>query len=140
MDVVIDASVAIKWFKDEAEEYVGSALSIQERKSLGDVEIIVPGLLFLEVLNAFLTKPDFTREDIAAVKESLIKMNMKIIRPDSKLLGQAIDIAVKNSLTFYDALYIAVADAADAILYTEDGEIVSCSRDYGFIRHIKDYS
>ncbi len=140
MDIVIDASIAIKWFKEKDEEYVGFALSIQEGKRLGDVEIIVPGLLFLEVLNAFLTKPDFTGEDIAAVKESLVKMNMKIIHPDSRLLGQAIDIAVKNSLTFYDALYIAVAGDAGAILYTEDTEMVSCSRDYDFIRHIKDYS
>jgi predicted nucleic acid-binding protein len=140
MDIVIDASVAIKWFKDEDEEYVGHALSIQEGKRLGDVEIIVPDLLFLEVLNAFLTKPVFTSEDIEAVKESLIKMNMKIIYPGSKLLGQTIGIAVKNSLTFYDALYIAIADAADAILYTEDTEMLSCSRDYGFIRHIRDYA
>ena len=140
MDIVIDASIAIKWFKEKDEEYVGFALSIQEGKRLGDVEIIVPGLLFLEVLNAFLTKPDFTGEDIAAVKESLVKMNMKIIHPDSRLLGQAIDIAVKNSLTFYDALYIAIAGDADAILYTEDEEMVSCTGDYNFIRHIKDYS
>ena len=140
MDIVIDASVAIKWFKDEDEEYVGPALAIQEKKRCGDTEIIIPDLLFLEVLNAFLTKPGFTREDIKAVKESLIKMNMKIIYPGSKLLEETIDIAVKNSLTFYDSLYIATADYNDAILYTEDKEILSCSKDYGFIKHIRDYN
>ena len=139
MDIVLDASVVIKWFKDEDEKYVDSALSIQDRKRLGDVEIIVPDLIFLEVLNAFLTKKDFNREDITTIKESLVKMNMKIVHPGSKLLGETINIAVKNSLTFYDSLYIATADTNDAILYTEDTKILSCSKYYGFIRHIKDY-
>ena len=66
-------------------------------------------------------------------------MNMKIIFPGSELLEETINISVKNSLTFYDALYIAVAAANDAVLFTEDMEIVSCSKNYGFIRHIKEY-
>lgn len=139
MDVVLDASVIIKWFKDEDEEYVDSALLAQEKKMLGVLEIIVPDLLFLEVLNAFLTKPGFTIEDITAIKESLVKMNMNVITPGSELLGKTINIAVKNSLTFYDALYIATADMYDAILYTEDKKILSCKKDYDFMRHIKDY-
>lgn len=140
MDIVLDASVVIKWFKDEDEKYVDPALSIQDRKRLGDVEIIVPDLIFLEVLNAFLSKKDFNREDITAIKESLLKMNMKIVHPGSKLLGETINIAVKNKLTFYDALYIATANCNDAILYTEDNKILSCSKDYGFIKHIRDYN
>lgn len=140
MDVVLDASVVIKWFKEKDEDYVVSALAIQEKKRLGSIEIIVPDLLFLEVLNAFLAKPGFTLEDLAAIKESLIKMNMKIVYPGSKLLGETIDIAAKNSLTFYGALYIATAGANDAVLYTEDMEILSCSKSYGFIHHIKDYN
>jgi predicted nucleic acid-binding protein len=139
MDIVLDASVVIKWFKDEDEEYVDSALSIQDRKRLGDIEIIVPDLLFLEVLNTFLTKKNFTKEDIAAIKESLIKMDMKVVYPESRLMEEIIGIAKKNKLTYYDALYIAVAGASDATLYTEDMEIVACSKDYGFIRHIRDY-
>ena len=140
MDIALDASVVIKWFKDEDEKYVDFALSIQNEKLQGDFEIIVPDLLFHEVLNTFLTKPGFTRKDISAIKESLIKMNMKVIYPGSKLFEETINISLKNKLTFYDALYIAVADANDAILYTEDMEILSCSKDYGFIRHIKDYT
>ena len=111
-----------------------------EKKLTGEVEIIVPGLFFLEVLNAFLTKPALTLEDLKNIKESLLRMNMKIVYPESKLLGESIHIALKNNLTFYDALYIATAEANDAILYTEDKEILSSRKSYGFIRHIKDYS
>ena len=47
MDIVLDASVAIKWFKGSDEDYVDSALSIQDRKLSGSIEIIVPDLFFL---------------------------------------------------------------------------------------------
>ncbi len=139
MDIVLDASLAIKWFKDEHEDYVDSALCIQEKKLVGDIEIIVPDLFFLEVLNAFLTEPEFTPEDIATIKESLVKMDMKVIYPESKILGETINIAINNNLTFYDALYVVTAAINHADLYTEDKRILSCSKDYGFIRHIKDF-
>ncbi len=140
MDIVLDASVAIKWFKDKDEDYVDLALSIQEKKLAGYLEIIVPDLFFLEVLNTFLTKQSLTLEDISNIKESLLKMHMKIVYPESEILGNTINIALKNNMTFYDALYIATAEANDALLYTEDKEILSCRKVYGFIRHIKDYS
>ena len=79
-------------------------------------------------------------EDLENIKESLLKMNMKVVYPESKLFEETLHIALKNNLTFYDALYIATAEANDAILYTEDKEILSCRKSYGFIRHIKDYS
>lgn len=66
-------------------------------------------------------------------------MNMKIIYPGPDLLDKTIEIAVKNSLTFYDAMYIAVAEENDAILYTGDSEIVPCRMHHDCIRHIKDY-
>jgi predicted nucleic acid-binding protein len=139
MDIVLDASVAIKWFKDSDEDYVDSALSIQDRKLSGSIEIIVPDLFFFEVLNAFLTKSEFGLEDIVIIKESLLKLDMKIIYPESRILGQSTSIALANNLTFYDSLYIAVADASKAVLYTEDREILSCSKQYDFIKHIKDF-
>lgn len=64
---------------------------------------------------------------------------MKVAYPESKILGKTLNIALKNNLTFYNALYIATAEANDAILYTEDKEILSCGKAYNFIRHIKDY-
>jgi predicted nucleic acid-binding protein len=140
MNIVIDASIAIKWFKDEDEDYVDLALSIQGKKLTGEVEIIVPDLFFLEVLNAFLKKPALSQKYISNIKEILLKMNMGIVYPDSEILGKTINIALKNNLTFYDALYIATAEVKDAILYTEDKKILSCRKVYGFIRHIKDYS
>jgi len=139
MDIVLDASVAIKWFKDKDEDYVDSALCIQEKKLAQEIEIIVPDLFFLEVLHVFLQEPAFTRQDIATIKESLVRMDMKVIYPESKILGETINMAITNHLTFYDAFYMAAANINHADLYTEDKHILSCSKDYDFIRHIKDF-
>ena len=46
MNIVLDASIAIKWFKDKDENYVDLAVSIQKKKLTGEVEIIVPDLFF----------------------------------------------------------------------------------------------
>jgi predicted nucleic acid-binding protein len=67
-------------------------------------------------------------------------MHTKIVYPESETLGKTINIALKNNMTFYDALYIAAAEVNDSVFYTEDKEILSCRNVYGFIRHIKDYS
>ena len=139
MDIVLDASVAVKWFNSRDEDYVDAALLIQERKLKDEIGIIVPDLFFLEVLNAFITKSRFTTEDILTIKESLIKMSLKVIHPDSSIFEESINIANANKLTIYDSLYIAAADLSDVNLYTEDKEILSCVKEYPFIKHIRNF-
>ncbi len=59
MNIVLDASVAVKWFNEKNENYVKNAVKIQEQKISGLLEIIVRTCFFLEVLDAFLTKSGF---------------------------------------------------------------------------------
>ena len=48
---VIDASVAFKWF-DKKEENSDKTLSILKKHLLGEYNLIVPELIFLEIINA----------------------------------------------------------------------------------------
>ena len=48
-------------------------------------------------------------------------------------------IAYENDLTIYDSLYLAVAKSSEAVLFTEDKKILSCSKKYTFVEHIRDY-
>ena len=140
MDLILDASVAVKWFNSKNEYHVEQALYIQNKMTLGEINIIVPDLFFLEVLNALITKSGFKTEDISTIKDILIKMNLEIIHPDDLILKDSVNIASENNLTIYDALYIAVARSSDASLVTEDKKILSCISKYSFIKHIKDFS
>jgi predicted nucleic acid-binding protein len=139
MDIVLDASVAIKWFNEKNEDYVENAIKIQDQKISGHLEIIVPDLFFLEVLNAFLTKSGFGPQEISTIQQALQKLDLKIIYPDNAIFENTVIIASASDLTIYDSLYIAVAGVYEAPLFTEDKKILSCRSKHKLIRHIKEY-
>ncbi|MBM3704999.1 MAG: type II toxin-antitoxin system VapC family toxin [Actinobacteria bacterium] len=140
MDIVLDASIAIKWFSARNEDFVENALAIQEKQISGEIRIIVPDLFFLEVLNAFITKSKFDIEDISTIRDVLFKLGLEIKYPDDFLLSDSSKIAYSGGLTIYDSLYIAVAKSCNATLYTEDKKILSCRKKYPFITDIRDFA
>jgi len=139
MVMVIDASVAVKWFNTRGEDNVEIALKIQAEKTENIIEIIVPSLFFMEIVNAFLTKSFFGLQDIILIEESLNKMNLTVTAIDHLVLKNSIDIAYENSLTLYDSIYIETARANNAVLLTEDKKILSAGKRYGFIRSLAEY-
>jgi predicted nucleic acid-binding protein len=139
MNIVLDASVAVKWFNEKNEDYIETAVEIQGQKISGHLEIIVPDLFFLEVLNAFLTKSGFGSREISTIQQSLQKLNLKIVYPNNAILEDTVKIASTSDLTIYDSLYIAVAKVYEAPLFTEDKKILSCKCKHKLIRHIKEF-
>ena len=139
MNIVLDASVAVKWFNEKNEDYVENAIKLQDQKISGLLEIIVPDLFFLEVLNAFLKKSGFGPQEMSIIRQSLQKLDLKIVSPDNAILEDTVKIASASDLTIYDSLYIAVAKVYEAPLYSEDKKILSCSGKYKLIRHIKEF-
>lgn len=139
MDIVLDASVAVKWFSEKNEDYVKTALKIQDQKISGDLDIIVPDLFFLEVLNAFQTSSGFGPEDISIIQQSLQKLNLKIVYPNNIILKYTVKIASDNDLAIYDSLYLAIAKIYEAPLFTEDKRILSCRSKFTFIKHLKEF-
>ena len=139
MDIVVDASVAVKWFNVKDEDNVDLALEIQKQKTANEIEITVPDLFFLEIVNAFLTKSFFNRQDVLMIEEALDKMNLVIDFPDHLALKNAINIAYENDLTIYDAIYIETAISNNAMLLTEDKKILSIKNKYDFIKSLEDF-
>ncbi len=139
MEIVLDASIAVKWFNTKSEDNVEIALEIQRKKILNKLEIIVPDLFFLEIINAFLTRSKFGIEDIFTIKEALYKMNLRVIYPDHSILNMAIKIAQACNLTIYDSFYIAVAKFCQTPLLTEDKKILKNKNKFKFIRSIVEF-
>src|SRR4030065_391885 len=110
MEIVLDASIAVKWFSARAEDNVEIALEMQRQKISNNLEIIVTDLFYLEIVNAFLSRSRFGVEDIFMIEEALHKMNLKVIYPDHAILNSAIRIAHACNLTIYDSFYIAAAE------------------------------
>ncbi|MBE0418101.1 MAG: type II toxin-antitoxin system VapC family toxin [Coriobacteriia bacterium] len=123
--LVVDSSVALKWFKPDAEAFVPEALDLLAAHRSEAVVLAAPVNLRLEVLNALwshrLDTPQL-REVVAALEG----FGLAWFEADVTLLDSAAEISVAHSLTIYDALFAALALRLDAELVTADRTLAAC--------------
>jgi len=116
--VVIDASVAIAYLRDE-ERTTEVKEAVRAWARSGD-ELFVPSLLWLEVLNGLRRRHGWAS---AAIVEGLLALDgleARTVEADRPLQLLAIDRMEALGLTAYDALYLALAISLDARLATLD--------------------
>jgi predicted nucleic acid-binding protein len=135
---VVDASIGIKWFKEDNEKNVDLAINLLKLQLEDSIELIVPDLFFYEVLDILLLGTNLDLKDIQLSFDKLIKLNMSIIYPDGKVMFSVLNISKSTGLTFYDSLYISVAQNFNAILVTDDKKILQNKNNYGFIKNLEE--
>ena len=136
--VVADASVIVKWYKDEI--YSPMAYALRDSVISKKTELIEPSLLIYEVLNALrYSRPKkYTTNELREVADSIENFDFKVVHPAYLLLSQAIETATKYSISIYDAIYVALAESRKAILYTADGPLLESVKK-PYTKHIKDF-
>jgi predicted nucleic acid-binding protein len=116
MIIVIDASVAAKWFFQE--EHSMSALNLLDNH----FELNVPDFFFLE-MNSLLCKRTRRRE--LSITEAL-EMDDEIISipiqsyASAALREKAFEIALEAKCSIYDCLYLALAESLGVCMVTAD--------------------
>ncbi len=115
---VVDASVAVKWYLPEEGQAQARALAVEAQE--GRVQLVAPELLATEVANAAPKRqqrgellPEEACRIAAVVQEA--PLTFVDVPP---LLIQATSIATRFDCTVYDSLYLALAEAYDAVLIT----------------------
>ena len=129
MRVVVDASVAVKWFVDEG----GTGVRAARRLLLAGHDLIAPSLLLSEVQNVLWKKlraGQVRREQGDAVAASLGRF-FSHVEPDDALLEAAWELAVARDHPIYDCLYVALAERTGARLATFDKKMKSLARAAG---------
>lgn len=114
--IVIDASVAIKWFVPEVHSEV--AIRLLDR----DAEFLVPDLIFAEIGNILWKKcrlKQLTLNNANAILHDFKRLPFNISSMES-LLDGAWKIATKYQCTLYDSLYLALAQIKKCSLATAD--------------------
>ncbi|TET15919.1 MAG: PIN domain-containing protein [Actinobacteria bacterium] len=139
MKIVLDASIGVKWFRYENESNTDLANKLLQQQFQNEIEIIVPDLFFFEIINTLLSKKYLNVDDIYSASESLHLMNMKVIFSNKKIIDTSINIADRTKLTFYDSLYISVAISEQALLLTEDKEILKNKSNFDFIKSLDEF-
>ncbi len=117
-EVVIDSSVAVKWFSEE--EDTEKALALRRNHLEGIGPIWTSELLYYEVVNALRFKSTFDQTKLVEALQSLFALHLNIHAADPGLLRTAISISYKGSVTIYDAIPVALAQLRGTTCLTAD--------------------
>jgi len=126
--VVLDASVAAKWFlPPEHEGLVPEALSLYDAFKRNLVEIVVPDLFWAEFGNLAWKAAYRQRwpeaDALHAIRQIRI-LDFTTVR-STDLLEAAFAISAAHKRSFYDALYVALAHIRSVQMVTADERLAN---------------
>lgn len=122
MIVVVDASVAIKWFLffKPDEDHAGLALNILERAAVGALKLIQPPHFIAEVAAVLArAKPDEAQDDLL----DLLNIERRTL-DTPEIHATALELAIRYRQHVFDTLYHAVA------LHTPGADLITDDRRY----------
>jgi predicted nucleic acid-binding protein len=120
-EVVLDASVVLKWLHEDGERHLGPARSLRATFEAGDLEVIAPPLLGLEIVNVAGRRWGWSEDALVELAVALEEIGFEYEEPDLARVASW----TARGLTAYDAAYVALAEAREARLITDDDLIVS---------------
>ena len=135
--IVVDASVVVKWFIEE--KYSKEALMIRDSFIEGLVDIVVPSLLYFEVLNALKYSGAFGEDELKKVARILEDYQFTLYELEGAYAEKAVEIAMRKGITIYDASYVALALIEGVDLYTADEKLLTKTEDLKITKHLKNF-
>jgi predicted nucleic acid-binding protein len=137
MTLIVDASIALKWFVPEELEDEADALA-------GRADLVAPDLIFSEVGNALwarATRGLLPRADAERSLEAFEAVALTIL-DSPPFARRALAIALDLGHPIYDCIYLACAERLDALLVTADNRLfrkVTGSSFAPLVRHLRDF-
>lgn len=119
--VVLDANVVLKWFGTAGEVGKPEALALREEFARGDIDVVVPYLLGIEVLNVAGRRWGWPEADLADLGVALRDLPWRWTVPSFREVARW----VGHGLTAYDATYVAVAAANECTVVTSDEQMLA---------------
>jgi predicted nucleic acid-binding protein len=134
--VVVDASVAFKWFAEEQDSDV--ARKLVEDYGGGVIDIASVELLPFEVLNALRYAPDVGVEDLKTAALSLDKLGLDLRALRNGLAARCVENTLRYGISVYDSSYLSLGELDDLLVYTADEKLI---RKVGgnILKHISSY-
>ena len=138
-ELVIDASVAVKWVLPEVDRPL--ALRLQDRYQLGEVKLLAPPLLLLEVGNALWKR--VRRGELTAESAELCFHQLIIDAPElmdkTEVTVSAFHLVLAHRRPIYDCLYLALALDRQCDLITADQRFFAAMNPaYSCVRLLRD--
>jgi len=125
IEIAVDSSVIIKWFK-RGEEYEREALRLRDDVLSGSITLVVSEWVFLEVVRG-LVKAGFPRDRVVQAYDVLKEMaNLGFIEviPIHALLDKAKELIIELNLYASDAVNLASALVKRVNMVSEDKHLL----------------
>lgn len=119
-EVVVDASVVVKWYIPEAHH--GPARALRDDYLEGIHDLVAPSLLPFEVVNALKYSGHYDGDRLVEAADTLPEYGIELIPFQSA--GDVATVATRLDIPVYDASYVALAESTDSILYTANSRLL----------------
>ena len=116
--LVLDSSIAVKWFSKEIDSH--KVLDLLNRFQASEITLCVMDFLFIEVANALRYKPS---SDPVFLNNAIgLMYDLKLVSyPHStEILQRASEISFDAEVSLYDAIPVALAEQLDTYCITAD--------------------
>ncbi|MBX3402154.1 MAG: type II toxin-antitoxin system VapC family toxin [Phycisphaeraceae bacterium] len=130
--LVIDASVAVKWFLPEKDSEQAARLLSGTRR------LVAPDLLWIEVaavLWKVVRRSAITPDEAHRIIADAAAFPVETIESFS-LLPEAMRIAMETGRTVYDSLYVSLAAVERSAVVTADERLVNALSQTTWARHV----
>jgi predicted nucleic acid-binding protein len=126
--VVVDASVAVKWYLPESGEPLADrAVVLLDQFNRKEIQFVVPDLFHVEIASAIWKAVRVDRVSRSFADRALVLLTRHEFPtvPSLKLLDGAFQIAANYGRTVYDSLYVALAIQTKSQLITADERLAN---------------
>ncbi len=120
MNYVLDTSVVLQWFHKSGELHQKQARRILDDLRLGKINIVIPDILPLELLNAYIKGKSLSTKEANQTLKDLSEMPIKIIGVSLPVLEETAKLMEKHNLASYDAYFLALAQYEECKLISDD--------------------
>jgi len=124
-DLVVDSSVAIKWFVTEP--YSDESRKILDGYKAGDINLLAPDLINAEVGNIIWKKhrvQDLSAEDAQVIVETFQNVTIDFTS-SAVLMDEAYRLAIDHERMVYDMMYVALSKQKKCRFITADERLVN---------------
>ena len=130
-EIVVDASVAVKWFSEE--EGSARALKLRDDHVDGTTTLVAPDLLVYEIANTLRFKPGLDSQAVSKAVEDLFDLQIDLLAPTTEVVRAAAELSTQFGITIYDSSYLSLAKLLGTQVVTADHKLHEKAKGCGFL-------